>query len=121
MKTLEKLLSIFLIIMGISIIAVWTMLLITGQVTDIKKDLISLLFHWTSELLLALTSIIVGFSVLFKKTRGQSSIFFALGLALSSTFNAVFYYVFNEFNLTFIILIGSFFILSLLFLIFSFI
>jgi len=119
MKVIEKLLSLFLVIMGISIISVWTLLIITDNVPDIKKDLISLSFHWTSELLLALISIIIAFAILFNKKWGQSSVFFTLGLALSSTFNAVFYYIFNEFNIAFIIIIGSFFILSLFFLIFS--
>jgi len=103
MKTLEKLLSVFLIIMGILIISVWTMLLITGQVPDIKEDLISLLFHWTSELLLALMSIIVGIAILFKKGMGTELCFFCTGarsfVNLQCSFLLFFYGIqFNFYN-----------------------
>lgn len=120
MKLFEKFLGIFFFILGISIISVWGILIIVDKVPNIQEEFIDFIFHWSSELFLAILSIVIAISLFMKKKWTKKAIFFNLGMAISSTFNAVFYYIFGELDLTMVLFIGSFFIISLICLIKSF-
>ena len=121
MKLIEKLIAAFLLIMGISIISVWIMLIVSDQVPDIKKDIFSFIFHWISELMLAILSIVLFYVLIRKSKRAIPALFFNLGLAVCSTTHAISYYYLKEFNIAMILFIGLFFILSLLSFIYYFI
>ena len=64
MKAFEKVLAIFFLVMGISIIFVWTMLLVSGDVPVSSADLFGFIFHWVSELFLAVLSIVLSLSLI---------------------------------------------------------
>lgn len=115
MKNLEKMLAIFLLLTGLSIISIWIALMITGQVPGIHEKLIGFVFHWVSELLLAVLSIYTAVLLFKNKLNIKLLVFLNLGLLLCSTFQASLYYAINQSELLMFLFILTFFIISLFF------
>ncbi len=92
MRTFEIVAGCYLLIFGIAVIVTWVVLLAGDGVPNIEQDLFSLIFHWSSEALLALLSIAVGAGLLRYSELARRTLFFDLGLAVCSTLNALYYY-----------------------------
>lgn len=120
MKAFEKVLAIFFLVMGISIIFVWTMLLVSGDVPVSSADLFGFIFHWVSELFLAALSIVLSIALFSKREWARTVCFYNLGMSISSTFNAVYHYILKEPELLLASLTGIFFIISIILLVLSF-
>jgi len=120
MKALEKSLAVFFLVMGISIIFVWTMLLVSGDVPFSSADLFGFIFHWVSELFLAVLSIVLSIALFSKREWARTVCFYNLGMSVSSTFNAVYHYTFKAPALPLAAFTGLFFIISIIFLVLGF-
>ena len=119
MEALEKALAIFFLVMGISIIFVWTMLLVSGDVPVSSASLFGFIFHWVSELFLAVLSIVLSIALFSKREWARTVLFYNLGMSISSTFNAVYHYTFKEPGLPLAAFTGLFFIVSIVLLVLS--
>ena len=61
---LNKVKAIYSILVGMSIISLWSMLFITRQIPELETESFRIILHIFSELLLAITLIIVGVELL---------------------------------------------------------
>ena len=111
MRVYEKIVSVFLLILGVSVMGVWALLITTGDLppAGTSGEILALAMHWGSELLLAVLCLLTGIYLLFSHQKAQRGMFFTLGLAAGSTFNALAHYVLIEPNTFMICLLGFFF------------
>ncbi len=117
MMVFKRISGLFLMIMGLSIIATWIMLFFDDEIPGMHEELFSFIFHWASELFLAISGIIVGLHLLGKEKWPLKALFFILGLAVCSTYHATSYYLFKNYNISFVVFIGFFLVISLVLLI----
>ena len=112
MRMYEKIVSVFLLVLGVSAVGIWAFLVITGDLppTGTSREILALAMHWGSELLLAVLCLITGIYILFSKQKAQRGMFFTLGLAAGSTFNALAHYAMVEVNILMICIVGFFFV-----------
>jgi hypothetical protein len=120
MRALEKALAVFFLVMGISILSVWTMLLVSGDVIVGSAGLFAFVFHWVSELFLAVLSIVLSIALFSKREWARTVCFFNLGMSVSSTFNAVYHYTYKDPALPLAAFTGMFFIISIILLVLGF-
>jgi len=119
MNLFRKILGSFLLVEGISIIAIRIMLIASGEL-QAGQQMFSFVFHWLSELLLALFGVYTGFNLLRNKQQVKRIAYFVLGLSICSTYLASGYYIFKSPDYLMAGMIGFFFFLSLLFAVLSF-
>ncbi|MBC8452586.1 MAG: hypothetical protein H8D65_01875 [Spirochaetes bacterium] len=112
MRVYEKIVSVFLLILGVSVAGVWALLIITGELPPAgdSGEILALAMHWGSELLLATLCLLTGIYILFGNLKAQRGLFFTLGLAAGSTVNALAHYTLIEPNVLMICLLGIFFV-----------
>lgn len=113
MRTFEKGISIFFLILGMSIFAVWIIILINGEVPGLTEEWFSFIMHWISEIILALSATFVSLAILKNKLWGKKSTYVLTGMAIASTFNATIFYLIDEQNLYLTGLLAIFFIGSI--------
>ncbi len=117
MRAFEKALAIFFLVMGISILSVWTILLVSGDVIVGSAGLLGFIFHWVSELFLAVLSIVLSIALFLKREWARTVSFYNLGMSVSSTFNAVYHYTLKEPSLPLAAFTSMFFIVSIVLLV----
>lgn len=99
----DKLTAYYSILVGIANILLWIMLIITGEVDNLNEELISFLFHWTSEFLMAGLMLCAGFLIL-KDLKIKNKIYFlGSGMLNLSVIGLLYFYTVN-FDLSFLIL-----------------
>ncbi len=102
--TAEKITSIWLIFVGISIALLWLILFATNSVNETD---ISFVLHLTAEAITAIFGLYVGVSSLFGKKSVRPTMFFALGLMVASSAGAGGYYLAEMGDLAFFMLLES--------------
>ncbi len=84
-----KIIAYYCIIVGISMVCMWSLLLATDQVPEIGTKNISIAFHLFSEFATSILLIISGFGII-KKTKWSDKLFLvAIGALIYSMLNAV--------------------------------
>ena len=89
---LRKTKATFSILVGGSIISLWIMLFISGQIPELDTEPFSILLHIFSELLLAMTLIIAGVGLLRQSRISEKTFLLAMGLLSYSVINAAGYH-----------------------------
>lgn len=84
-----KIVAYYSIFIGISVIAMWTMILLTETPPEGKTELS---FHLLSEFLMALLCLVSGILLLRKKTLSKLLNILGLGMVIYSVLNAAGYY-----------------------------
>jgi len=79
---MRKAVSIFSLFCGISMLAVWGILLATGQVVELRTSPLEAAFLLGAEFLTAVALILGGFGLLARKTWGLRMDLAALGMLL---------------------------------------
>lgn len=87
MKT--KIVAYYSIFIGISVIAMWIMILLTETPSEGKTELS---FHLFSEFLMALLCLITGILLLRNNSKGKMLNILGLGMVIYSVLNAAGYY-----------------------------
>jgi hypothetical protein len=82
----------FHLVIGASVIGVWTLLLATGQVPELTAGQVDIWFHLAAELLLAGLSLGAGVALLRRSHSGPLLSGLALGALLYSAVNSAGYY-----------------------------
>jgi uncharacterized membrane protein (DUF2068 family) len=85
----KKVLAIYSIIVGISIFSMWSMIILTG---GISEGTIEISFHLTSEFLMAILLVISGIGLLKNKLYGNKLSLLANSMLIYSVLNAAGYY-----------------------------
>jgi len=89
---MKKTIGIYSIILGISIIALWIVLLISNNVPEVQTEPISIIFHLCAELLMGLMLLISGISLIRKSKVGDILFLISSGMVIYSIINSSGYY-----------------------------
>lgn len=92
MVGLRKSRAIFSLVTGTSIISLWVMLYLTGQIPEIKTEPFYVLLHISAELLLAVLLIVSGLLLLYKVIIAEKIHLMSMGMLVYSVINAAGYY-----------------------------
>jgi hypothetical protein len=84
--------AVFLIIVGIAMIAQWIFSLATKQVPELKTELLKILFHLAAEFSTALILIIAGVALLGKSLLGYPLALLGAGMLLYTVINSPGYF-----------------------------
>jgi hypothetical protein len=83
-----RLVAWFQIIVGVSIVALWVVLLAAGQVPELDAGMRGIWFHLVAELALATLLLAAGLSLLRRRSRGRDLTSLALGALGYSAINS---------------------------------
>lgn len=86
---IRKIYGIYSIIIGISILGMWSMIILTEGTTE---GITELAFHLISEILMAILLIVSGLYLLKGKVNGGKVLMLAQGMLIYSVLNAAGYY-----------------------------
>lgn len=89
---LRKVKGYYSILIGLSIIGLWIMLYITGNIPELETEPLRIYFHLAAEVLMGLLMILSGIALIIKKKWGKSLFLVANGLVIYSVINASGYY-----------------------------
>lgn len=85
----RKITAVYSIVIGISVLGMWSMIILTGGITE---GAIEISFHLLSEFLMAILLIISGIGLLRGKTSGRKLFLISNGMLIYSVLNAAGYY-----------------------------
>jgi len=89
---IELIASIYIILIGITMLCMWFFLLIKREVPDLKTKPTQIFFHLIAEFLTSIMLIIGGIGYLMNQPWGVAIFFIAIGMAIYSTINAAGFY-----------------------------
>lgn len=84
--------GIYAIVIGIGIIGLWTMLLLTHQVPELKAEPIAIKFHITAEMVMGILSLLSGIFLLIGFSWAHYFFIFSMGLIIYAVINSSGYY-----------------------------
>ena len=84
--------GIFAIIIGIGIIGLWTMLLLTKQIPELKTEPVAIAFHISAEMTMGILCLVSGIFLLIGLTWGPYFFILAMGLVIYAVVNSAGYY-----------------------------
>ena len=84
--------GIYAIVIGIGIIGLWTMLLLTNQVPELRTEPIAIKFHITAELIMGILSLFSGIFLLIGFLWAPLIFILAMGLVIYAVINSAGYY-----------------------------
>ena len=111
---LEKLQSIYSIIIGIAMICMWLVFIATNQVPEVKTAPIKITYHLIAEFLTAILLLIGGYGLLTKRVWGLHLYLISMGMLLYTVIVSAGYYA----NLGDMIMVGMFSVFQILTIIF---
>lgn len=104
--------GIYAIVIGIGIIGLWTMLLLTNQVPELRTEPIAIKFHITAELIMGILSLFSGIFLLIGFLWAPLIFILAMGLVIYAVINSAGYYGQKK-QWSFVIMFGIILIASL--------
>lgn len=103
--------GIYAIIVGIGIIGLWTMLVLTKQVPELKTESIAIKFHITAEITMGILSLLSGIFLLIGISWSRYFFILAMGLVIYAVINSAGYYAQRK-QYSFVIMFGIILITS---------
>ncbi len=89
---IELIASIYIIIIGITMLIMWLLLLIKREVPELNTKPTQIFFHLVAEFLTSVMLIIGGIGLVMNQSWGMAIFFIAIGMAIYSTINAAGFY-----------------------------
>ena len=84
--------GIYAIVIGIGILGLWTMLLLTKKVPELKTEPVAIAFHITAEIIMGILSLLSGISLLIGLSWAPYFFILAMGLVIYAVINSAGYY-----------------------------
>ncbi len=84
--------GIYAIGIGIGILGLWTMLLLTKQVPELKTEPVAIALHLTAEITMGILSLVSGIFLLIGLSWAPYFFILAMGLVIYAVINAAGYY-----------------------------
>jgi len=103
--------GIYAIILGIGIIGLWTMLLLTKQVPELKTESVAIKFHITAEITMGILCLVSGILLLIGLSWAPYFFILAMGLVIYAVINSAGYYGQRK-QWSFVIMFGIILIVS---------
>ncbi|MFX1378430.1 MAG: hypothetical protein ACFFA4_05000 [Promethearchaeota archaeon] len=88
----ELIASIYVIIIGITMLCMWFLLIMKREVPELKTKPTQIYFHLIAEFLTSIALIIGGIGLIMNQFWGIAVFFIAIGMAIYSTINAAGFY-----------------------------
>lgn len=85
----SKITAVYSIVIGISVLGMWSMIIMTGGITE---GPVEISFHLASEFLMAILLLISGIGLLSGKMYGRKLFLISNGMLIYSVLNAAGYY-----------------------------
>lgn len=104
----RKIAAVYSIVIGISVLGMWSMIILTGGTTE---GPVEISFHLVSEFLMAILLLISGIWLLRGKTYGMELFLISNGMLIYSVLNAAGYYGQSR-NIAMMIMFLAIFIIS---------
>lgn len=111
----RKLCAGYAVLVGVSMLGIWTMLLSTGQVPELVTSPVSIAFHLVAEIATALMLIAAGLGYYHNRAWGERVMLISLGMLLYTVVNSSGYYA-QSGEWSFVAMFTILFVLALLFL-----
>ncbi len=89
---LNKIRSVYSVFVGFSIIGLWGLLFLTGQIEELNNKPIDISFHLVNEFTTAITLIIGGYGLLKNKSWASKIYYLSMGMLFYSLLTANGYY-----------------------------
>ncbi len=89
---MKKMAGVYSILLGVSIMGLWSMLLSTGNVPELKTALISIAFHMAAETIMGILLLMSGVALIKDSKNGVSLFVLSNGLVIYSVVNSAGYY-----------------------------
>jgi hypothetical protein len=89
----KKAAAVYCLLMGASMIAMWTLLLMSGSVPELKTEPLRISLHLLSEFLTVGVLLTAGLGLLLKKPWAEKTFFLAMGALMYSVLTAGGYYL----------------------------
>ncbi|MFX1464468.1 MAG: hypothetical protein ACFFBF_15710 [Promethearchaeota archaeon] len=84
--------GIYAIVIGIGIIGLWTILLRTNQVPELKTEPVAIKLHITAEMIMGILSLLSGIFLLIGLSWAPYFFILAMGLIIYAVINSAGYY-----------------------------
>lgn len=84
--------GIYAILIGIGIVGLWTMLYLTSQIPELKKEPVAIVFHITAEIIMGILSLLSGIFLLIGLSWAPTFFILAMGLIIYAVINSAGYY-----------------------------
>jgi len=84
--------GIYAIIIGLGIIGLWTMLVLTKQIPELKSEPVAIKFHITAEIIMGILSLLSGIFLLVGLSWAPYFFILAMGLIIYAVINSSGYY-----------------------------
>jgi len=107
MKPFFKTSALFCILLGSFNLLTWVFLISTGKVNHIDEQIVSLVFHWFSEITTAILLIVAGIALIKKWKKSRQLFYLSLGFLFNAVQGAVIYYIVH-FELPLLIMLSLF-------------
>lgn len=92
MLKLIKFAATYSILVGISMIGLWTMLFLNNEIPEISSTPIAISMHIAAEMVTAILLIFSGIGLLFKKIWGLQTYMFSMGMLVYTLIQSPGYY-----------------------------
>ncbi|MHA2065595.1 MAG: hypothetical protein ACXABY_14565 [Candidatus Thorarchaeota archaeon] len=115
-----KIATIYSFIIGIAMIAMWTIFLLTGQVPELQTEPARIIMHLAAEFTTAFVLIIGGYGLLTNRTWGVRFHQFSLGMLMYTLIVSPGYYL-QLGDIAMVGMFGTMFLLTLIVLILTFV
>ncbi len=116
---IKKYASIYSMFIGISMIVMWTMFYINGQIPELSSEPIQIGMHLTAEFTTSVMLIIGGIGLLNNWSKAIYIFQFSMGMLIYTLIQSPGYFA-QQGYLSFMGMFGIFMLLALIFLIYSF-
>jgi len=116
---IKKYASIYSLFIGISMIVMWTMFYINGQILELSSEPIRIGMHLTAEFTTAVMLIIGGIGLLNDWSKAIDIYQFSMGMLIYTLIQSPGYFA-QQGDFSFVGMFGIFMLLALIFLIYSF-
>ena len=104
--------GIYAIVIGIGIVGLWSLLVLTNQVPELRTEPVAIKFHITAELSMGILSIFSGIFLLIGFSWAPLVFILAMGLVIYAVINSAGYYAQKK-QSVFVIMFGIILISSL--------
>ena len=103
----------FAVLVGLSMIAIWIMLLITNQVSELVTSPLTITFHLIAEFVTGISLIVGGIALYGKYVLGVKIYLVSLGMLLYTVINSSGYYA-QRGDWSFVFMFGVIFVLAVI-------
>ena len=115
----KKIAAVYSIIVGVSMIGMWTVFYVTGGIPEINTEPAKITMHLIAEFVTAIMLILGGFGLISNRKWGFQTYLLSMGMLMYTLIVSPGYYIQRR-DFTFVAMFAVFIILALIFIVMSY-